>query len=70
MIYEDFKHMLRKLTWKICAKMPTPHSQSTVHYGNDDKCEMQWWYISPFVPNALFLYPLKKPEKSNIFWCF
>ena len=26
--------------------------------------------INPFVPNAPFLYPLKKLENRKVFWCF
>ena len=26
--------------------------------------------INPFVPNALFLYPLKTSENRKVFWCF
>ena len=28
------------------------------------------WSINPFVPNALFLYPLKTSENRQVFWCF
>ena len=27
-------------------------------------------YFNPFVPNALFLYPLKTSENLIDFWCF
>ena len=32
-----------------------------------DKGELN---INPFVPNALFLYPLKISENCKVFWCF
>ena len=32
---------------------------------------IKWWVIfNPFVPNGLFLYPLKTSENRKIFWCF
>ena len=27
-------------------------------------------YFNSFVPNALFLFPLKTPENRKVFWCF
>ena len=27
-------------------------------------------YINPFVPNTIFLYPLKTSEDRKVFWCF
>ena len=30
----------------------------------------RYYYINPFVPNALFLYPLKTSENCKIFWYF
>ena len=27
-------------------------------------------FFNPFVPNALFLYPLKTSESRKVFWCF
>ena len=27
-------------------------------------------WVNPFVPNAPFLYPLKKSENLTVFWCF
>ena len=31
---------------------------------------IMWFMISPFVPNASFLYPLKTSENLKIFWFF
>ena len=53
----------------------------TLHQKNDEKYSIrgsasQWssfisknWF-NPFVPNALFLYPLKTSENHKVFWCF
>ena len=29
-----------------------------------------YFTLNPFVPNALFLYPLKTSENYAVFWCF
>ena len=43
---------------------------SSQEFFNDFVDRFGTTYLNPFIPNALFLYPLKTSENLKIFWCF
>ena len=53
--------------WKLFFKLEIPcwkqYSQKIPGYVIESS-------INPFVPNAIFLYPLKTSENRKVFWCF